>query len=178
MHVDLVQSIHDVLFVILLFDAFRAVQGAAVGILSAVILSNPLSALALRVLDLNSVEYLLFDDLEDAGNYSRLQLVRVDFRLLDMLSPQDQLESVLDLGLRAALDNVGYLAPLIAQLQPLLKEFLILPERPLALLNGRVKRGQPSLSALLAVTGSQHHLVPVFIRRPMYKLYQCVVQFL
>lgn len=88
-----------------------------------------------------------------------------------MLSTQDEFESVFDLRLRTALDDVGDLAPLIAQLQPLLKEFLILPERPLALLDGRVKCCEPSLPALLAVPRRQHHLISVLVRGPVYQLY-------
>lgn len=73
LHIDLIQSIHDVLLVIiLLFDAFRAVQGAAVGVFPSVILGDPLSALPLWILDFNAVEYLLFDNLEDARDYRGL----------------------------------------------------------------------------------------------------------
>lgn len=178
LHVDLVQTVHDVLFVVIgLFDAFRAVQGAAIRIFCSVILCHSLSTLPLGILDFNSIEDLLFYDLKNSRDNRCLEFVRVNFGLLNMLSSQDQFESVFDLGLCAAFYDVGDLAPLVAELEPLFEELLVLAERPLTLLDGRVKRCQPSLSALLPVTGREHQLISVFVRSSVNELYQSIVQF-
>lgn len=159
----MVQTIHNIFISIRLLQSLFAVHGAAFRVLVSVILRDPLGTGSLRVLDLHSVHYLFFDDIQNSRDDSCLELLRIDLCLLNVLSPQDQLESVLDLRFCSARYDICDLTPLIAKFKPLLKELLVLPERPLALLDGWVECGEPPLAALFAVPGGQDHPVAVLV---------------
>lgn len=64
---------------------------------------------------------------------------------------QDQLEPIFDLGLSAALDQVGDVAPFVAELLPDLEEGDVFLDVPLALVDRGVESGEPSFATLLAV---------------------------
>ena len=80
------------------------------------------------------------------------KLVNIDLIHLHLLAAQYQLESVLYLGLGAAVDEGRDLAPLVTVLQPLFEEVEVLRESPRVLVNLRVERRQPSFAALFTIT--------------------------
>ena len=79
--------------------------------------------------------------------------------LLNELTPQDKLETILDLRLSSAVNEVGNLSPLVAHLKPLLQEVKVLLERPLALVDRGVECCEPSFSTLLAVSLGEGYLL-------------------
>lgn len=70
--------------------------------------------------------------------------------LLQLFPSNDQLKVVFYLALTSVRNRVGDLLPLISVLQPLAEELNVLACGPARLLQRRVERAYPSLSALLA----------------------------
>lgn len=98
LQINLVQAVHDVfVWPVALLKPVLTVKWASVGVIGAVIFSDSLCTLAFIVRNLHAAEYLLFNDVDDLGDYRCSQLFRVNLCLLNMFSSKDQLESILHL---------------------------------------------------------------------------------
>ena len=89
LHVNLVQTIHDILVAVRLLQAPFAVVRTAVRVLVSVVLGEPLRTRAFRVLYFDAVQDLLFNHVQNSRNNRCFQLLRINFRLLNMFSPQN-----------------------------------------------------------------------------------------
>lgn len=96
--------------------------------------------------------------------------------LLDVLPPENQLKSILNLWFGPSKDEVSNLPPLVANSEPFLKEVHILFKAPLAFVDGGVQSSQPSLPALLTIPGCVWKLTRILL--VLDEFYYSIIQLL
>lgn len=75
------------------------------------------------------------EGLDNLGYHGILQNGWVMIFLLNQFTPQNKFESILHLRLCPPVNHIGYFSPLVAYVQPLLKEVEVLAKAPLALVD-------------------------------------------
>jgi hypothetical protein len=106
------------------------------------------------------------------------ELIGIMILLLNKFTSKNQLKPVFDLRLCPPINKVGYLSPLIANFEPLLKEVKIFHECPLALVDGRIESCKPSLSTLLAVSLGEGNLLLLSVTGHLEELTDIVEELL
>lgn len=95
---------------------------------------------------------LLLQMLNDLWYNYILQFLGIMLICLHELSTHDKLKPIFHLRLSPSFYQIGYLSPLVTNIQPFIKEVNIVLNGPLALVDRRIQCRQPSLPALLAIS--------------------------
>ena len=105
-----------------------------------------------------------------------LEILRIVVVLLNVLSSEDQFKSIFDLRLGSTLDKVGDLSPFVSNCEPFLKEINVLLQAPLLLIDRWVQSCEPSLTALLSISGSESGTLHVVRRWILDILKHCIIE--
>lgn len=105
-----------------------------------------------------------------------LEILRIVVVLLNVLSSEDQFKSIFDLRLGSTLDKVSDLSPFVSNCEPFLKEINVLLQAPLLLIDRWVQSCEPSLTALLSISGSESGTLLVVRRWILDILKHCIIE--